>query len=93
MDVTCRFDWGIVARFTGFKNIVWNIRHSKIEHTTSNLKTRAIILLSMFLSNAVPKKLFVVRTKLMKIIVIMATEKIKWKLLVMAMILNNLTKT
>ncbi|MCX0346043.1 glycosyltransferase [Acinetobacter radioresistens] len=48
---------GIVARFTGFKNIVWNIRHSKIEHTTSNLKTRAIILLSMFLSNAVPKKI------------------------------------
>lgn len=48
---------GIVARFTGFKNIVWNIRHSKIEHTTSNLKTRAIILLSMLLSNAVPKKI------------------------------------
>lgn len=48
---------GLIARLTGFKNIVWNIRHSKIEHTTSNFKTRAIISLSMFLSNALPKKI------------------------------------
>lgn len=48
---------GLIARLAGFKNIVWNIRHSKIEHATSNLKTRAIISISMFLSNTLPKKI------------------------------------
>lgn len=48
---------GVIAKLAGFKNIVWNIRHSKIEHDTSNIKTRMVIFISMLMSNVLPKKI------------------------------------
>lgn len=48
---------GLVARLSGFRNVVWNIRHTKVEYKKSNLKTNAVILLSMGLSKVLPKKI------------------------------------
>lgn len=48
---------GLAARLSGCKNVVWNIRHSKLEYKRSNLKTNAVVLSSMLLSNLLPKKI------------------------------------
>lgn len=54
---------GLVAKLSGFKNIIWNIRHSKIEYKKSNLKTNAVILSSMLLSKALPKRIICCSSK------------------------------
>lgn len=48
---------GLVAKSVGFNNIVWNIRHTKLENNLINLKTNAVIYSNMLLSRVIPKKI------------------------------------
>lgn len=48
---------GIVSKVLGHKNIIWNIRHSKLTFRASNIKTNAVVLTCMAMSNFIPKKI------------------------------------
>ena len=48
---------GIVSKILGHKNLIWNIRHSKLTYRASNIKTNAVILTCMAMSNFIPKKI------------------------------------
>lgn len=48
---------GIVAKISGNDNIVWNIRHTKLNNNLRNLKTNAVIYTNMALSKFLPKKI------------------------------------
>ena len=48
---------GVVSKVLGHKNIIWNIRHSKLTFRASNIKTNAVVLTCMAMSNFIPKKI------------------------------------
>lgn len=54
---------GIVAKVLGYKNIVWNIRHSNLTFRMSNIKTNAVVLTSMAMSRHIPKKIICCSSK------------------------------
>ena len=72
---------GIAARLAGIKNILWNIRYSKIEIGKAKLTTILIIKILAKLSFLIPKFIIIVSKKSKKIYEIEGYDKKKFRLI------------
>ena len=75
------FFGGIVARFAGFKNIFWNIRHTTLEPGDSKKSTILVAKLCARLSGIIPKGIICCAEEALRVHSDLGYKKIKMKII------------